>query len=283
MAVAWFVSGLPGHVSATVSGVSVEASAPVAIAALAGFVLAVHLLLRLLAGLPRLPRRLGGWTARRRRCRGDAGGDPQALVALAAGEASDARREAARARRLLGDTPQTLLLAAEAAPAGRATSPRPRQITTPWPRARMPPSSACAGCSARRWRARTGLPPPRSPSAPRRRDPGGSWLRDERAQLAVRTGDWAQALALAGADAPVAASPPRRPRPRATRRRRSGSPAGLEGRSRPDAGRAGLCAAAARGGRESARAGGDPQAWAALPHPDLAAFALAPLTDRWRG
>ncbi len=35
--------------------------------------------------------------------------------------------------------------------------------------------------------------------------PGAAWLRDERTELAVRTGDWSQALAIAGPAAPKAA------------------------------------------------------------------------------
>ncbi|MDE2007297.1 MAG: heme biosynthesis protein HemY, partial [Rhodospirillales bacterium] len=111
---AWFVAELPGSVTARLGGTTIEASSPVA--ALLALILfaAAYLLLRLLAGLIRLPRRLRAWRGARHRRLGDIAAT-RAMVALAAGEHDDARAEAARARRMLGETAHTLLLTAQAA------------------------------------------------------------------------------------------------------------------------------------------------------------------------
>src|SRR5271170_552307 len=113
VAVSWWLAALPGHVSATVAGVTVDTSAPIAILALVVLVLVLYFALRLLTWPVRALGRWRGWRTGRRRESGDSA-VTGALVALAAGSAADARRAAARARALLGDTPQTLLLAAEA-------------------------------------------------------------------------------------------------------------------------------------------------------------------------
>lgn len=276
--VSWWVSGLSGQVSATVSGLSFEAPAPVAIGMLAGIVLGAHLLLRLLAGLARLPGRLGGWKARRRRVTGD-DAVTHSLVALAAGEAEQARRETERARRLLGDTPQTLLLAAEAHRLANDDAAAERIYQSMADR----PDAAFLGLrglfrqalAREDWDSAAEL-------AGRAEDvhPGGPWLRDERTQLAVRTGDWEQALALAGPDAPVAdfataAAEAEGDKARALRLARQAwktdpglTPAALV--------YAGMLRDA---GKESRALDVVQQAWARFPHPELATFALAPLTD----
>ena len=92
---------------------TVEAGTPVVALGLLLVFGMLYVVLRLIGGLLRLPRRAGRWRSARHRRLGDIA-VTHALLALAAGEKGDARREASRARRLLGDTPQTLLLAAEA-------------------------------------------------------------------------------------------------------------------------------------------------------------------------
>ena len=111
--------------------------------------------------------------------------------------------------------------------------------------------------------------------------PGAAWLRRERARLAVRAGNWSEALALADADAPkaalAAAAAEAEPDPwRAMRLAKQAwqddpslAPAALAYASR-------LRAA----GRESRALAVIRHSWSIAPHPDLAAFALAPVERR---
>ena len=110
---AWWLQHLVGAVSITVGTAVFQAPLSVAILGVAVFAVALYALYRLadfLLGLGHVVRRRGARGSRRR-------GEQaitNVLVALAAREGGDAKREAAKARRLLGDTPQTLLLAAYA-------------------------------------------------------------------------------------------------------------------------------------------------------------------------
>ncbi len=114
LAGAWYLAGLPGSITIRLDGLTIAAPTALAVLVLiVGFLLG-HLLLRLLAGLIHLPSRLRAWRAARNRRLGDAAATG-AMVALAAGEAAEARGHAARARRLLGETAHTLLLTAQAA------------------------------------------------------------------------------------------------------------------------------------------------------------------------
>jgi uncharacterized protein HemY len=155
-----------------------------------------------LGALVRLPRtcaRLRQWRRRHR----DAA-LTRTLLALAAGETGDARREASRARRLLGDTPATLLLAAEA---GRIAG-RNDEAETAFRALADRRDAAFLGLRGllrqaierQDWTTATALA--RQAEAV---EPGAAWLRRERFRLAVRAGEWSDALALADADAPKAA------------------------------------------------------------------------------
>ena len=128
----------------------------------------------------------------------------RALVALAAGDQGEAPRQANRARRLLGDTPQTLLLAAEASRlAGNDAGAADlfKLLAGRDDAAFLGLRGLFRQALAREdWSAATALA--RQAAAA---NPGGAWLREERTQLAMRTGDWRQALALAGPGAPRAA------------------------------------------------------------------------------
>jgi HemY protein len=114
LAIAFGLASLPGTVSAEFGSVSLAVRTPVAAFALILLVLLAYVLLRLTGVLFRLPRRWRHWRSRGDRARGDRA-VTRTLLALAAGEGRGAERDAATARRLLGDSPQTLLLAAEAA------------------------------------------------------------------------------------------------------------------------------------------------------------------------
>jgi HemY protein len=203
LVLAYAAAGLEGSLSLELGSYTLEAPASVALLLLlAGFAV-LYVLLRLGGFLWRLPE----WRARRRRERHRAAGDvavTRALVALAAGDAAAARREAARARRLLGETAQTLLLAAEA---GRLAG-RQDETEAPLRLLAARPDAALLGlrgllreAMARgEWREAAALA--RQAEAAH---PGGAWLRAERAELAARAGHWAEALALTNAAGPRAA------------------------------------------------------------------------------
>ena len=277
LALAWALPAFPAG-SAAISATSASRPTPVAALGLLLLFALLYAVFRLLgaAGPPAAPAVASGGRCgaphRRRR------GDPH-LLALAAGETGDARREASRARRLLGDTPATLLLAAEAGrlagrndeaeAALRALADRRR---CGFPRPARP---AASGHRAR------GLGRGRGPGAPGRGGgAGAAWLRHERCRLAVRAGEWSDALALADADAPKAALAVAAAE--AETRCRTGAAAGETGL----AGRSSLSPAALAYASRLRAAGRERRAlvvirhsWAIAPHPDLADFALAPVSD----
>lgn len=277
VALAWWLAALPGQFSASVAGYTLETSAPVAILGLVVLVLAVHVVLRLIGGAIHLPGRLSWWRARRRREGGDAAVN-HALLALAAGEAGPSRREAERARRLLGDTPQTLLLAAEA----RRLAGHEASAAEIYAAMAERPDAAFLGLrglfrqaiAREDWEEAARLAA-RAEAA----HPGGTWLRGERYQLAIRLGQWPQALALAAPQAPKAdlsiaaaageADPAAALRlaKRAFKANPALAPAALA--------YARLLRAC---GREGKALSVIAHAWRTTPHPDLAAFALEKLT-----
>jgi HemY protein len=279
VAIAWWIAGLPGEVAAQIGQTSYEASVPVTVLLLVVLFVVVYLLLRLLAALLHLPARARRASLERRRSRGDVA-VTRALVALAAGEGSDARREVQRARRLLGDTPQTLLLASEASrAAGREDESEAalRLLAERQDAAFLGLRGLLRDAISRQdWEASAELAR-RAETA----HPGASWLRAERWQLAIRTHAWKEALSLAPADAPSAAF----------------AAAAAEAETDPAAARKlakraftaepGLPAAALAYARRLREAGRERSAqdvlrngWTACPQPALAEFALELTTDK---
>ena len=114
VAAAGFLAGHPGHVEIVWQGWQIDTSAAVLMAIFIVAVLLLWGLIALTGGLLRAPRRWRRRRAIRRRRAGDAA-VTRGLVALAAGDAMRAQREAARATELLRGAPVPLLLAAEAA------------------------------------------------------------------------------------------------------------------------------------------------------------------------
>jgi HemY protein len=198
--VAWQIAFLPGRVSLHIGTLTIEAAAPVAIALLVLLIGVAYVGLRLLGIVFTLRRRLRRRRLLRTRRLGDAA-TTRALVALAAGDAGNARREAGRARRLLGDTPQTLLLAAQAArQAGRESEAAMLfgQLTEAGDAAFLGLRGLLQQAMARQdWLAAAALA-----SRAEAAQPGALWLRAERAQLAIRTGAWKDAVILAGPEQP---------------------------------------------------------------------------------
>ena len=279
LVVAWVVAHLPGRVNAVVGSYSVETGVPVAVTLGLLLFVILYALFRLFAVLLRIPYHGSIWRVGRRRRAGDVA-VTRALVALAAGEKADARREAARARSFLGDTPQTLLLAAEA---GRLAG-REDEATASLRALAARKDSAFLGLrgllsnaiARQDWTEATSIA--RQAEAAH---PGAAWLRQERSQLAIRANDWAEALNLAPADGPRAAlavgvaqaegNPERAEKfaRQALRLNPSFTPAVLT-----------LAALLRVRGREKQAQAALVEGWKQAPHPDIATVALEPLTDR---
>lgn len=278
LAFAWVLAGLPGHLTAHVGDITFEAATPVvALGLLLGFVL-LYALFRLLGAVVRLPRSLRRRSAARRRKAGDAA-TTRTLLALAAGETGEARREAGRARRLLGDTPATLLLAAEAGRIAGRTDESEAAFRTLAER----DDAAFLGLRGLLRHAVEREDWQEAAVLARRAEavqPGAAWLRHERARLAVRSGQWSDALALSdpdtskaalatgAADAEVDAGRATRLAKQAWQDDPSLAPAALAyARRLREAGRESRALAAIR------------HSWSIAPHPELATFALAPVSD----
>ena len=198
MAVAWLLTGIPGHVAASIGAYTVETSTPVAILILVVLVTLILILLRIVRGVLAVPRTGAGW--RRRHCL--ALGDravTRALVALAAGESAIARKEARRARHLRGDSSQTLLLVAEAA----RLSAREDEAEEAFRALTKQKDASFLGLRGllrqaidRRDWSEALIIAKQAEAA----HPGTVWLRQQRAELALQTENWAEALELIGPD-----------------------------------------------------------------------------------
>jgi HemY protein len=275
----WWLVHLTGQFSLSIGSLQIQTPLSVAILTLILIVVAAYVLLRALATVLHLPGafRTRGHHSRRRR--GDAA-VTNTLIALAAREPADARREAARARRLLGDTPQTLLLSAYAGSIAGDDA----EAEAAFEKLAERRDSAFLGLRGllRLAVARGDLT--RAHELAREAEkaqPGAAWLREERAQLAVRTGDWHDALALTADAKPhaalAAAAAEKEPDPEKARKLAKAA-------WKRDPSLAAAAIAYARrlrdGRREKSAQDVLRRTWAASPHPDLADFALAPATDK---
>ena len=276
---AWIVAHLPGRVSFDAGPYTVDTSVPIAVTAILLLFVVLYAIFRLVTLVVRLPGAGSSWRGGRRRRSGDIA-VTRALVALAAGEKADARREANRARALLGDTPQTLLLTAEA---GRLAG-RDDEQTAALKALAERKDSAFLGLRGLLAQAITRQDWTEAASLARQAEtahPGAAWLRHERSQLAVRAGNWAEALTLAGPDAPkaalaVAAAHAEADPDRAERLARqalkadpSFTPAVLA-----------LAGMLRTKGREKRAQAVLVDGWKRAPHPDIAALALGPIADK---
>jgi HemY protein len=279
VAVAWVVSGIPGHVVASVGGVGIDTSAPMALLMLVLLVIATMFALAALRSLWTLPRKGARWRRRRQVAAGEKA-ITAVLVALAAGDSDEARRQSRKARRLLGNTPQTLLLVAEA---GRLSG-REDEAEEAFRALTKQPNAAFLGLrgllrqAVERHDWQEALVVAKQAEAAH---PGTLWLRQQRAELALETANWAEALELLGPDprrttycvaAANAESDPRRAlsfAKQAWKQDPAFAPAALAYASRlremGQEKRAQLCIA---------------DAWKRSPHPDLAKFALSLEPDK---
>lgn len=113
-AIAVWLADNPGNLVLHWHGYEVRTSFVIGLGVLIVVALLVLLVWRLAGGLLRAPGSVSSYLDVRRRQRGFLALS-RGMVAVAAGDASDAKRYAGRARKLLSDTPLTLLLAAQAA------------------------------------------------------------------------------------------------------------------------------------------------------------------------
>lgn len=193
---AWWLAGLPGSLSVTIADTTIEAATPVAITLLALLFVVVYLVLRLIVWVISLPRRNRRWRSQRNRVQGDAAVN-RTLIALAANDSGAARREAERSRRLLGDTPLTLLLAAQAGrQAGRdAEAEAAFRLLAESKDGKLLGLRGLLRQAVQKqdWNTAAALA-----AEAEKTHPGARWLRDERRNMALRRGEWSEALRLSG-------------------------------------------------------------------------------------
>ena len=274
IAAAWGLGNLPGHVSATVGSLQIETSASIAILALFVAFLLCYLVLRLLLWLFGAPGAGVAWR-RRHRVRVGERAITRVLVALASGEDRVARREAKRARQLLGESPQTLLLCAEAGRLGGREDEAQEafEALTKQEEGKFLGYRGLLRQAVDRhdWVKADAIA--KEAEAAR---PGTAWLRQQRAELAIQNESWAEAAQLSDPSGPravyyVAAAEADTDRTRALAYAKQAlkadptfTPAVLAyARRQSDAGSDRRAQAAIA------------EAWKRDPHPDLADYAIA--------
>jgi HemY protein len=277
---AWYLTHLVGSVSLNVGDTVFQAPLSVAVLAVIVFAVLLYLLFRasdFLLSLRHVARRRGASGSRRR-------GEQaitNVLVALAAREGGDAKREAAKARRLLGDTPQTLLLSAYAGSvAGDEES-----ATEAFEKLAGRKDAAFLGLRGLLGQALAKQDWSRANELAKqaeRAHPSASWVREERTSIAVRTGDWQEALLLNRDGAPHAAlaAAAADAETDSAKAHRLAKDAFRRDPSLPAAAMA-YARRLREGGREKAAQDVLRRAWAKAPHPDIAVLALAPAVDRY--
>lgn len=273
-----YMSKLGGSVEIRVADYAITLHFAIALLILAIVFLVLHLILSLIGALRRAPRNMRIRREAKRRAEGDAA-VTRALLALAAGSPEKARIEVRRARDRLGETPQTLVLLAEAERlAGREDA-----AAEAFHKLSKRDDAKFLGL---RGLLRQAIQREDWPTAQRlareaeEAQPGAAWLRQERETLALRTRDWREALALSApgvGQAPLALAAalqetdPQRAQDlerQAFQADRGFAPAALAYAARLRR------VASAKRAREVLR-----DAWKASPHPDLAAAWLEGETE----
>jgi HemY protein len=274
LTMAWLLAAIPGHVAASIGSLTIETSAPVAILMLVALVVAILILLRVVRGVLAIPRTGAGWRRRHRLALGERA-VTRVLVALAAGEHIAARKESRRARNLLGESPQTLLLVAEA---GRLSG-REDEAEEAFRALTKQKEARFLGLRGLLRQAIDRRDWPEAMIIAKQAEaahPGTLWLRQQRAELALQTENWAEALELVGHD-------PHRPayyvaaadaEPDPTRALGFAKQAWKQDPAFPPAALAYARRLRATGHEKRAQSC-VADAWKRTPHPDLARFALA--------
>src|SRR4051794_24845195 len=279
IAAAWALAGIPGHVAASIGAYTIETSTSFAILILVALILATIVLLRILRGIVAIPRIGARWRHRHRLALGERA-TTRVLIALAAGEQGDARRQARRARLLLGDSPQTLLLVAEA---GRLSG-REDEAEEAFRALAQRKDARFLGLRGLLRQAVDRHDWAEARSLAKQAEsahPGAVWLRHQRAELALQTENWSEALELIGPD-------PRRTvyyiaaadaEPDPIRALSFAKQAWRQDPAFPPAALAYASRLRAMGNLKRAQSCIS-EAWQRAPHPDLATFALATESDK---
>jgi HemY protein len=274
VAMAWLLAGIPGHVAASVGAYTIETSTPVAILMLIALMVVIFVVLRVLGGILAIPRMGAGWHRRHRLALGERA-VTRVLVAMAAGEQGAARKESQRARHLLGSSPQTLLLVAEAA----RLSGREDEAEEAFQALTKQKDAQFLGLGGLLRQAVDRRDWPEALVIAKQAEaahPGTAWLRQQRAELALQTENWAEALELIGVD-------PRRPTYYVAAADAEADPTralsfAKQAWKQDPAFTPAALAYATRlrtTGREKRALACVADAWKRAPHPDLATFALA--------
>lgn len=279
LALAWPLLQLPETVSARIGTLTIDMATPVALIGLLLLFGGLHFTLRLFSAVLRLPGTTERWRLDHRRRTGD-DAVTKALLALAAGAQADARKQAGKARALLGDTPQTLLLVAEA---GRLAG-RNDEAEQAFRALSARSDAAFLGFRGLLRQAIAREDWNEAASLARRTEasyPDAKWVREERAHLAIRSENWAEAMELATTDtarAALAAAASRTATDEATARRLARQAWKLD----PSLSQAALAYAGQfrMANQESRAVPVIHETWKVSPHPDLAAFLLGPIEDR---
>jgi HemY protein len=273
VAVAWLLAGIPGHFVASIGTFTIETSTPIAILLLFALVVVILVLSRVIRSVLAIPSAGANWHRRHRLVLGEKA-VTRVLVALAAGEQDVARKEARRARHLLGESPQTLLLVAEA---GRLAG-REDEAEEAFRALTLQKDAKFLGLRGLLRQAVDRRDWPEALAIAKQAEaahPGTLWLRQQRAELALQTENWAEALELIGSD-------PRRPTYYVAAADAEADPSRALNFARqawkqdptfPPA----VLAYASRlraTGQEKRAQSCIANAWKHAPHPDLAAFAL---------
>jgi len=203
LGIAWWVSTIPGTLTAHAGAYIVQTSSPVAILLLVVIAVLLAILFRVLGGLRRAPRGYSLWRGGRRKNLGEIA-THRALNALAAGDAKAAEAESLRAKKLLGETPLVLLLIAESA---RLAGDQKRAQDAFQRLAGNKDTAFLGHRGLLRLSAATGDHNTASKHALSAADayPGSAWLKNQRLDLAVKRTDWKVALTLARNPAETAA------------------------------------------------------------------------------
>jgi HemY protein len=279
VAAAWLLAAVPGHVTASVGSLTIDTSTPIAILLLVAVMLAALILLRIVRALLGIPRTTAAWSHRRRLTSGERA-ITRVLIALAAGEQGEARKEARRANALLGDSPQTLLLVAEA---GRLSG-REDEAEAAFQKLAKRSDAKFLGLRGLLRQAVDRHDWPEALVIANQAEaahPGTVWLRQQRGELALQTENWAEALELIGPD-------PRRPTYYVAAADAESDPsralsfARLAWKQDPSFPPAALAYATRlrATGHEKKAQSCIAETWKRAPHPDLAAFALLPDSDK---
>ncbi len=114
LALAWWIGGMPGDVTAHAGAYTITTSTPAALLLLFLIAALFTVVLRVLGSVYRTPKTVAAWRGAKKTAAGEVA-TQRGLVALAAGDAAAAQAEAKRAAKYLGETPLAVLLRAEAA------------------------------------------------------------------------------------------------------------------------------------------------------------------------